>query len=83
MENFYRYDFIKLLRQVPEDTGAVYTWALLNNHAHIQMLGGPANYGFIRSIIDRIDPVKTFWYRLQGIRQPSDPTVFLQERVRT
>jgi hypothetical protein len=77
-------NFIKRLRQVSEDTGtAVYTWALLNNHAHIPMRSGPVDRSLIRSIIDRIDPVKTFWYRLQGIRQPSDPQVFLQERVRT
>jgi hypothetical protein len=75
--------FITLLRQLSEYTGAVYTLALPYNHAHIPMRSGPANFVFIRSIIDRNDPVKTFWYRLQGVRQPSDPQVFLQERART
>jgi hypothetical protein len=49
------------LRQVAKDTvTAVYTRALLTNRAHMPIRNGPADRGLIRSIIDRIDPVKTF-----------------------
>jgi len=72
------------LRQVSADTGTtIFTWALLCYPAHIPIRSGPADRGLIRSIIDRIDPVKTFWYLPQGSRQPSDPQEFLQEWVRT
>ncbi len=60
-DDFYRDNFIKRLRRVAEGTGtAVYTWVSLINHAHIPIRSGPADRGLIRSIIDRIDPVKTF-----------------------
>lgn len=60
-DDFYRDNFIKRLRQVGVGAGtAVYTWALLTNHAHIPIRSGPEDRGLIRSVIDRIDPVKTF-----------------------